>query len=150
MKILLAVDGSSYTKKMLAYLSAHDELFGPSHDYTLLTVHPALPPRARAALGKAAVNSYYAEETEKVIAPSLKFLTRQDYKVKTGRQAFQCIQVKAAHGFCLLVACISQTDALAKSLIWLFIQAHLAHTGRVSKKGKDHESRCSGRRHHWH
>ena len=83
MKILLAVDGSSYTKKMLAYLSAHDELFGPNHDYTLLTVHPALPPRVRAALGKAAVNSYYAEETDKVIAPSLKFLTRHAYKVKT-------------------------------------------------------------------
>ena len=27
MKILLAVDGSSYTKKMLAYLTTHDELF---------------------------------------------------------------------------------------------------------------------------
>ena len=28
MKILLAVDGSAYTKKMLAYLAAHDELLG--------------------------------------------------------------------------------------------------------------------------
>lgn len=28
MKILLAVDGSPYTKKMLAYLATHDEMFG--------------------------------------------------------------------------------------------------------------------------
>ena len=76
MKILLAVDGSSYTKKMLAYLTTHDELFGANNDYTVLTVQPALPPRARAAVGKEVVDSYYSEESEKVIAPVSKFLTR--------------------------------------------------------------------------
>ena len=38
MKILLAVDGSEYTKKMLAYLTTHDELFSTSNSYTLVTV----------------------------------------------------------------------------------------------------------------
>ena len=42
MKILLAVDGSAYTKKMLAYLAAHDGLLTPNHDYHLLTVQPEL------------------------------------------------------------------------------------------------------------
>ena len=37
MKILLAVDGSSYTKKMLAYLMTHDELFGGHNDYIEVT-----------------------------------------------------------------------------------------------------------------
>ncbi len=69
MNILLAVDGSPYTKKMLAYLAAHDEMLGTSHSYTAITVQAALPPRARAALGKATVDSYYAEEGEKVLAP---------------------------------------------------------------------------------
>ncbi len=32
MKTLIAADGSSYTKRMLAYLSAHDEWLGPKHD----------------------------------------------------------------------------------------------------------------------
>jgi nucleotide-binding universal stress UspA family protein len=76
MKILLAVDGSAYSKKMLAYLTTHSELFGPNNAYHLFTVQPALPPRARAALGKEVVNNYYAEESEKVLAPVSRFLLR--------------------------------------------------------------------------
>ena len=29
MKILIAVDGSAYTKRMLAFIGAHDEWLGP-------------------------------------------------------------------------------------------------------------------------
>ena len=32
MKVLLAVDGSTYTKKMLAYLTTHEELMAGTHD----------------------------------------------------------------------------------------------------------------------
>ncbi len=52
MKILLAVDGSEYTKKMLAYLTTHDSLFSADNSYTIFTAQPQLPPRARAAVGK--------------------------------------------------------------------------------------------------
>ncbi len=83
MKILLAVDGSSYTKKMLAYLTTHDELFGSGNDYTVLTVQPTLPPRARAAVGKEVVDSYYADETEKIMAPVSKFLMRHGINAKS-------------------------------------------------------------------
>ena len=83
MKILLAVDGSSYTKKMLAYLTTHDELFGANNDYTVLTVQPSLPPRARAAVGKAVVDNYYSEESEKVMAPVSKFLVRHGINAKS-------------------------------------------------------------------
>ena len=75
MKILLAVDGSSYTKKMLAYLSTHD-LFTQGNVYTVFNVQPVLPPRARSVVGKEIVNQYYAEEAEKVLAPVSKFLLR--------------------------------------------------------------------------
>ncbi|MEO7401354.1 MAG: universal stress protein [Polaromonas sp.] len=83
MKILLAVDGSSYTKKMLAYLTTHDELFGTGNDYTVLTVQPALPPRARAAVGKEVVDNYYADETAKIMGPVSKFLARHDINAKS-------------------------------------------------------------------
>jgi len=83
MKILLAVDGSKYTKKMLAYLTTHDEIFSVNNEYIVLTVQPALPPRARAAVGKEVVNSYYADETDKVIAPVAKFLTRHGISAKS-------------------------------------------------------------------
>ncbi len=82
MNILLAVDGSAYTKKMLAYLAAHDELLGTQHQYSAITVHPALPPRARAALGKDAVDHYFAEQSEKVLGPVDKFLQRKGVTIK--------------------------------------------------------------------
>lgn len=82
MNILLAVDGSAYTKKMLAYLATHEELLGTTNQYTVLTVQAPLPARARAALGKAAVDSYHADEAEKVLAPVCKFLARHSVDAK--------------------------------------------------------------------
>ena len=74
MKILLAVDGSAYTQKMLAYLTSHQEMLGTGHEYTIITVQPLLPPRARAALGKEVVEQYYDEESTKILQPVLEFL----------------------------------------------------------------------------
>jgi nucleotide-binding universal stress UspA family protein len=68
MKILLAVDGSPYTKKMLAYMTTHEELTAGTHAYSAITVQSALPP-APAALGKETVDAYYAEESAKVLDP---------------------------------------------------------------------------------
>lgn len=82
MKILLAVDGSAFTKKMLAYLTTHDEMFNPKSEYTLFTAQPPLPPRARAAVGKDVADGYYAEEAEKVTAPVVKFLLRHGIDAK--------------------------------------------------------------------
>ena len=82
MKILLAVDGSAFTKKMLAYVTTHPELFGTDNDFTVLTVQPPLPPRARAMVGKEAVDGYYAEESQKVLDPVMKFLQRHSLKVR--------------------------------------------------------------------
>ncbi len=83
MKILLAVDGSHYTKKMLAYLATHEELYSAANDYTVLTVQPQIPHRARAAVGKAVVEGYYAEEAEKVLGPVCKFMDRHDRPAKS-------------------------------------------------------------------
>ncbi len=83
MKILLAVDGSAYSKKMLAYLSTHEALLSADHDYTVFTAQPDLPPRAKAAVGKEVVKSYQSEEAEKVLAPVAKFLLRHGINAKT-------------------------------------------------------------------
>lgn len=78
MKILLAVDGSPYTKKMLAYLTAHDEMFGAQHDYTLFTVTdiPPVPPGIPIPENKASEARRCAEAAEKVLAPISKFLLK--------------------------------------------------------------------------
>lgn len=83
MKILLAVDGSAYTKKMLAYLTTHDELFSPGNEYIAFTVQPLIPARARAAVGKQVMDKYYVDEAERVLAPVTKFLLRHGIDAKS-------------------------------------------------------------------
>ena len=83
MKILLAVDGSTYTQKMLAYLTSHQEMLGTGHEYTVITVQPLLPARARAALGKDVVDQYYDEESTKILQPVQDFLTARGVKAQS-------------------------------------------------------------------
>lgn len=71
MKILLAVDGSEYTRKMLDYVIANKSLFDASHRYTLFTAQPALPPHARSALGANVVHDYHEDEAKKVLEPAM-------------------------------------------------------------------------------
>jgi nucleotide-binding universal stress UspA family protein len=80
MKILAAVDGSPYTKRMLAYLAAHDEWLGAQHDYTLITAVNALPPRAVSVLDKATLKGFYDETAEKVFKPLRSFFEKQRIK----------------------------------------------------------------------
>jgi nucleotide-binding universal stress UspA family protein len=77
MKILVAVDGSPYTKRMLAHLAAHDEWLGDKHQYTVLHVVSAIPPRAAAVLDKELLKSYYADEGEKVLKTLRTFFNKQ-------------------------------------------------------------------------
>ena len=67
---------------MLAYLATHEDLLGASHSYTVLTVQSPLPTRARAALGEEVVDSYHAEEADKIMAPVAKFLGRHGVEAK--------------------------------------------------------------------
>ncbi|MFG6447899.1 universal stress protein [Roseateles sp. BYS180W] len=91
MKILVPVDGSAYTKRMLAYLAAHDEWLGETHRYTVLHIVPAVPPRAAAVLDKATLKAYYEDEAEKVLKPIRAFMSRHnlsvEYVVKVGHAA---------------------------------------------------------------
>lgn len=91
MKILVPVDGSPFTKRMLAYLAAHDEWLGAAHSYTLLHVTPAVPPHAAAALEKSLLQEHYDEQSEKVFKPIRSFLGKQkiqaDYVAKVGPAA---------------------------------------------------------------
>ena len=132
MNILLAVDGSAYTKKMLAYLATHEELLGTTNQYTVLTVQAPLPARARAALGKAAVDSYHADEAEKVLAPVCKFLARHgvDAKrsVKVGPIGESIGKVAEAGKFDLLIMGSHGHGALATLVMGSVTTQVLAHS----------------------
>ncbi|QLP99774.1 MAG: universal stress protein [Burkholderiaceae bacterium] len=131
MNILLAVDGSPYTKKMLAYLVTHNEIFNASAQYTVLTVQPPLPPRARAAVGKDVVNNYHAEEAEKVMAPVRKFLDRHGLAAKTtwkvGAAGETIAKVGAEGRFDLIVMGSHGHSALAGLVLGSVATQVLAH-----------------------
>ena len=76
MKIILAADGSSYTKKALAFLVTHEELAGGDGEVVVVNAQPTVPPRVKAMVGAANVNDYHREEAEKVLRPIERFLQR--------------------------------------------------------------------------
>ena len=77
MKILLAVDGSDYTKRMLAYLAAHDEWLGNRHDYTVVNTVAPVPARAASVIDRDTLKSYYADTSEAVFKSIRTFFKKQ-------------------------------------------------------------------------
>ncbi len=88
MKILLPVDGSPFTKRMLAWLSTHEEWLSGSHQFTVLTVTPAIPPHAASVFSAEDLKGYYNDSAEAVFKPIRKFLAKHDmatkYEAKVG------------------------------------------------------------------
>jgi nucleotide-binding universal stress UspA family protein len=83
MKIVLAADGSSYTKKALAFLVTNAEIAGSDARVVVVNVQPAMPPRVKSMVGASAVNDYHSEEAGKVLKPIEKFLARHDIPYTT-------------------------------------------------------------------
>jgi nucleotide-binding universal stress UspA family protein len=77
MNILLAADGSACTRRMLAYVAAHDEWLGARHHYVVLTAVPRIPPRARSFLAAEVVQDFYRDEAERVFKPIRSFFQRR-------------------------------------------------------------------------
>ncbi|OUM00930.1 universal stress protein [Variovorax sp. JS1663] len=77
MKVLLAVDGSDYTRRMLSYLTTHKDLLGANHSYTVLYVVLPVTHRAAAFAGPDLVRSYYDDDARVVLEPIRKILSEQ-------------------------------------------------------------------------
>jgi len=107
MKILLAVDGSSYTQRMCSYLASHKDLFGPGHSFTVLHCTSPMSPRAAGLAGPAFVHKYYDEEVAKVLAPIRTLLAEAGidatYAQEVGNPADEIAAFADAGGFDLLV-----------------------------------------------
>lgn len=88
MKILLPVDGSPFTKRMLAWLATHEEWLSGAHEYTVLTVVPLIPPHAASMFPPDQLKSYYDDTAEAIFKPIRKFTAKHDlrtaYVGKTG------------------------------------------------------------------
>ena len=82
MKIVLAADGSTYTKKALAFLATHESMAGPEDEIFVLNVQGEMPSRVKRMLGSAEVLAYQREEAGKVLDPIKKFLDRHALKYR--------------------------------------------------------------------
>ena len=83
MKMLLAADGSKYTKKALAFLATHEHLAGPDDELVVVHVQSPVPPRVKTMLGAGIVNDYHRDEAQKVLDPIDRFLKRHSIPFRT-------------------------------------------------------------------
>ena len=78
MKILFAADGSTFTKKALAFLATHEDMAGPDGELVVLHVQPPVPPRVKTMVGAGEVYEYHRDEATKVLGPIERFLKRHN------------------------------------------------------------------------
>jgi nucleotide-binding universal stress UspA family protein len=87
MNILLAADGSRYTKKALAFLMANRDMWtnpsGAESTLNVIHVQTPMPPRVRSAVGVQMIDQYFSQESEKVFKPVEKYLRAHDVSYKT-------------------------------------------------------------------
>ena len=85
MKILLAVDGSDYTQRMLDYVAAHDEIFGAGCRYTALSVSVPIPAVVRRAWRDSERDAVYESDAAVVLKPVNEFAARHGWTLETRR-----------------------------------------------------------------
>jgi len=83
MKILLPVDGSDYTKRMLAYLAAHSELLPGDHDYTVFTVIEPYSPYDTNFAKAVSMEDFLRDQAEQVLGPVRSFAQQQGWTLQT-------------------------------------------------------------------
>ena len=97
MKILLPVDGSEYTKRMLDYVAQHPELLAPTHQYELFTAVVPIPAHATRFLDRATVEDYYREQAEQVLGPVRAFAQQHGLKSSAAHGIGHPADAIAAH-----------------------------------------------------
>lgn len=95
MKILLAVDGSEYTTRMLSYINTHADMFGGDHRFTAFyAVLPVLH-RAAAFAGPDLTRSYYEDDAEVVLGPIRDYIQSHRIAAQLAHQVGNPAQVIA-------------------------------------------------------
>ena len=84
MKILLAVDGSSYSRKAAEYLTSHLNWLQTAPELYLLHVKLPIPMgRARGGMGQGAIEHYYESEAADALAPAEQVLQAHNISFKS-------------------------------------------------------------------
>ena len=118
MKILLAADGSEYSRRAANFIAHHLNALAVPPDVHCLYVHAELPvPGARRRIPKAAIEKYQREESEAALAVPLEEFKAAKLKVKAswvvGDVAEQIGRYVAANKIDLIVLCSHGRSTLA-------------------------------------
>ena len=133
MKIMLAVDGSDYTRRMLDYLVAHKESLGAANTFTVFYAVLPVPHRAAAFAGPDIVRSYYDDDAKIVLDPIRAFFARHAIEArfihKVGHPADEIASFADAGKFDLLVMGSRGHGALANLVVGSVATKVLARCG---------------------
>ena len=108
MKILLAADNSEFTRRAARHLVRHLKWFAQAPEVLVLHVHAPIPyPGAAAVAGKAAVEQYLREDSEKALRMATKELDKAKIAYKaswtTGNAAREIGAAAKKHDVDLIV-----------------------------------------------
>jgi nucleotide-binding universal stress UspA family protein len=76
MKILIAADGSAYTKRAVEYVVRHLDILRANPEVHLLHVQPPLPGRARSFVSRKIVREYQLSESRRALRTAARLLGR--------------------------------------------------------------------------
>jgi nucleotide-binding universal stress UspA family protein len=132
MKILVPVDGSPYTKRMLGYLAAHEEWLAPSNTFTILHAVPPIPARAAAVVDRETLKAHYTKEADTVFKPIKAFFAKKQalnpsYVSKVGAPADVIAQLASKGDFDLIVMGSHGHGSLANLVMGSVATRVLAH-----------------------
>src|SRR6266550_6411366 len=97
MKIMLAADGSEYTRAAARTLAAHLNWLAEKPTIEVLHVRPPFPfPHAAGVVGKKAIQSYEKEESEKALAIAEEELRKAGVEFKSSWRVGEVAQEIAA------------------------------------------------------
>ena len=115
MKILIAADGSPYTRAAARYVASHAGMLKERPEVRVLHVHAALP--MTRSISKKAIDDYYREESEKALSVAQKELEKADVKFTsawvTGDAAETIARYAKSEGIDLIVTGTRGHGALA-------------------------------------
>lgn len=132
MKILVPVDGSTYSRTAVDFIASRSTLLGANPDVEILNVQMAIPTRATRVVGKDVVSSYYTDEAEKALKPARARLQKAGITPKVrftvGNPAAEIAAAAAKDDVDLLVMGSHGHSALRGLLVGSVTNAVLAQT----------------------
>lgn len=136
MKILIAVDGSAYSRMALDFVASRKTLLGSKPEVEVINVQWELPTHPARIVGMTRVRDYYAEEAEQALKPARARLHKAgltpNVRFIVGHPASEIIAAADRNGVDLLVVGSHGHSLIGGMLLGSVTNAVLKHTKRAT------------------